>query len=99
MAAPHHAEIVAELAHPDRAVHRPEMRVRQRDVHAVERDAVAHLAPVGVDHVGGGGHTARLLEFGHDFTSGEPVLRTAGVLAVGKHFFQRRGQLQSVLRP
>ena len=70
------------------------MGVGQRDVHALQGDAVAHLAPVSVDHVGGGGHHGGLAEFGHHLTAGEAVLRAAGVLAVGQHLLQLGGDLQ-----
>ena len=90
VAAPHQAEIIAHLADPDRAVHGPEMGVCQRDIHAAQGDAVAHLPPVGIDHVGGSGHAAVPLELGHGLAAGEAVLGAAGILAVSQHFLQLR---------
>ena len=98
VAAPHQAEVIAQLAHPDRAFHGPEMGVRQRNVHALQGQGVAHLPPVGVDHVGGGGHHGGLAELRHHLAAGEALLGAAGVLHVGKHFFQVGGHLQRLLQ-
>ena len=98
VAAPHQAEIIAHLAHPDGARHGPEVRVGQGDIHTAQGDAVAHLPPVGVNHVGGGGHAALLAELRHNFAAGEAALGAAGILAVGQNLLQLRGKGQRVLQ-
>ena len=98
VAAPHQAEIIAHLAHPDGARHGPEVRVGQGDIHTAQGDAVAHLPPVGVNHVGGGGHAALLAELRHNFAAGEAAFGAAGVLTVGQNLLQLRGKGQRVLQ-
>ncbi|MNG32630.1 hypothetical protein D3C84_1186940 [compost metagenome] len=61
------------------------MRVGQRDVHRVEVQRMAHLSPVGGDHVGGGGDAGGAAELGHRLATGITVLRAAWVLGVGQH--------------
>ena len=59
---------------------------------------MAHLPPVGVDHVGGGGHHGGLAELGHDLPAGEAVLGAAGVLHVGQHRLEQGSHLQRLLQ-
>ena len=98
VAAPHQAEVIAELADTDGTLHGPEVRIGQRDIYAALHDAVVHLTPVGVDHVGSGGHSALPLELGHDLAAGEAVLGTAGVLAVGQALLELGCDLQRFLQ-
>ena len=63
----------------------------------MQGDGVAHLPPVGVDHVGGGGHHGGLAELRHPLPAGEAVLRADRVLAVGQHLLQFRADLQGLL--
>ena len=46
VAAPHQAEVIAELADTDGTLHGPEVRIGQRDIYAALHDAVVHLTPV-----------------------------------------------------
>ncbi len=69
---PGQAELMAHLRHANRALHRPEVRVCQRNVHRLQRERVPHLTPVGRDHVGGGWQPGGATELRHYFTSGEP---------------------------
>ena len=59
---------------------------------------MSHLAPVGVDHVGRGGHAGTALELSHDLTAGETSLCAAGVFAVGQDLFELRSQLQGLFQ-
>ncbi|MCY1214283.1 hypothetical protein D9M72_260920 [compost metagenome] len=44
-----------------------------------------HLAPVGGDHVGGGGQAGGGAELGHDLAPGIAVFGTARVFGIGQH--------------
>ncbi|MDT4825888.1 hypothetical protein FQZ97_591830 [compost metagenome] len=61
------------------------MRVGQRDVYRLQAHRVAHLAPVGRDHVGRGGQAGGGTELGHHFAAGIAVLGAARVFCVGQH--------------
>ena len=98
VAAPHEAKVIAQLTNPDAAVHGPEMRIRQRNVHALQRDGMAHLAPVRIDHIGRGGHHGRLAEFRHHFPAAESGFRAAGVFHVSQHLLQIRRHFQRFLQ-
>ena len=86
--APGQAELMAHLRHANRALHRPEVRVCQRNVHRLQRERVPHLTPVGRDHVGGGWQPGGATELRHHFTSGEPLLCTARIFRIGQHAFK-----------
>ena len=79
---------MAHLRHANRALHRPEVRVCQRNVHRLQRERVPHLAPVGRDHVGGGWQPGGATELRHHFTSREPLLCAARIFRVGQHAFE-----------
>ena len=79
---------MAHLRHANRALHRPEVRVCQRNVHRLQRERVPHLTPVGRDHVGGGWQPGGATELRHYFTSGEPLLGAARIFRVGQHAFK-----------
>ena len=68
------------------------MRVGQRDIHRLQGDGVAHLPPVGRDHVGRGGQTGGTAELGHHFTTGVAVLGAARVFGIGQHTMQVAAQ-------
>ncbi|MOA05746.1 hypothetical protein D3C78_1253560 [compost metagenome] len=53
---------------------------------------MAHLAPVGGDHVGGGGQAGGAAELGHHLAAGVAVLGAAGVLGIGQHAVQVAAQ-------
>ena len=57
-----------------------------------------HLAPVGGDHVGGGGQAGGAAEFRHHLAAGEAVLRAAGVLGIGHHAAHVAHQADGVLQ-
>src|SRR5689334_21906076 len=67
--APGQAELVAQLGHPHRTVHRPEVRVSQRNVHGVAADGMRHFPPVSGNHVGGGLQARGPAELRHDLAS------------------------------
>ena len=94
MTSPHHAEIVAHLTYSNGTVHSPEMRVCKRNIYALQGQAVMHLAPVCVDHVGCCRHSGELSELCHNFTSGESVFCAAWVFTVSKTFFELWSNLQ-----
>ena len=79
---------MAHLRHANRALHRPEVRVCQRNIHRLQRERVPHLAPVGRDHVGGGWQPGGATELRHHFTSGEPLLCAARIFRIGQHAFK-----------
>src|SRR5690606_28352279 len=64
MRTPGQAPVVAHLRHAYGTRHGPEVRVGQWNVHRLQGDGVAHLPPVGGDHVGRGGQTGGTAELG-----------------------------------
>ncbi len=93
--APGKAEIVAELRHPDGALHRPEMRIRQRNVDGLQHDGMAHFPPVRGDHVGCRRKARRASELRQYLTAGIHAFRPAWVFTVGKdsvHVFAERNR-------
>ena len=88
--APGQPPFVAHLSDADRALHGPEVRIGQGNIHGLHLDRVPHLAPVGGDHVGGGRQAGGAAEFGHDFPSGVTVLGAAGIFGVGQHMLLSR---------
>ncbi|MNE32919.1 hypothetical protein D3C80_1265520 [compost metagenome] len=85
MRTPGQPPVVAHLRHPYRTLQGPEVRVGQRNVHRLQLDRMAHLPPVGSDHVGGGGQAGGAAELGHHLTARVAVLGTARVFGVGQH--------------
>ena len=67
--APGQPKLMTHLRNADRTLHSPEVRIRQRDIHGLQRQRMSHLTPVGGDHVGGGRQTGSTTEFRHDFTA------------------------------
>jgi hypothetical protein len=59
---------------------------------------VGHLAPVGGDHVGGGGQAGGAAKFGHDLAAGEAVFGAAGVFGIGQDAAQVAQQAHRVLQ-
>ena len=98
VAAPHEAEVIAQLTDTYGTLHCPEVGVGERNVHTLKCDGMAHLAPVGVDHIGGGGHHGSLAELCHHLTPGEASLRTAGIFTVSQDFLELGGDLQRFLQ-
>ena len=67
--------VAAELRHAHRALHRPEMRIGERDVDGMHWIAWRQLPPVGGDHVGRRRNAGGAAEFGHDFAAGDSRFR------------------------
>ncbi len=68
---------------------------------ALQLHGVAKLAPVGGDHVGGGGQAGGAAEFGHDLSAGEALLGAAGIFGIGEDVAavrSRGGWLRRVTR-
>ncbi len=82
--APRQPEVVAELGHPHRPRHGPEVRVGERDVHGVRADGVGQLPPVRGDHVGRRRQPGGPLELGHGLPPREAALRPARVFGIGQ---------------
>jgi len=59
VAAPHETEIAAKLADSHGALHRPEVRIGKRNVYRLKGNAMSHLSPVSIDHVGRCEHAGR----------------------------------------
>ncbi|MNN30519.1 hypothetical protein D3C81_1441690 [compost metagenome] len=76
---------MAHLRHAHRTLHRPEVRVGQGNIDRLQLDRMAHLPPVGGDHVGRGFQTRGATEFGHDFSPRVTVFCPARVFGVGQH--------------
>ena len=83
--APGQAPVAAGLRHAHRAGHGPEVRVGQRNIHALQRQRVGELPPVGGNHVGGRGQAGGAAELGHHLAAAEPFFCTAGVFGIGHH--------------
>ena len=98
MGAPGQAKRLAQLRHTHRAGHGPEMRVGQRNVDRLQRQAVRHLAPVGGDHVGGGRQTSGAAEFGHHFAAAEHAFSTTRVFRIGHHAAHALAQANRVFQ-
>jgi hypothetical protein len=74
------------------------VRVGQRDVHALQRQRVRQLPPVGGDHVGGRGQAGGAAELGHHLAAGEAVFGAAGVFGIGHHAAHALAQADGVLQ-
>ena len=85
---PGQPELMAHLRHTDRTLHSPEVRVRQWDIHRLQRQRMPHLTPVGGDHVGGGRQTGGAAELRHHFTTREALLGTARIFRIGQRTLQ-----------
>ena len=81
--APGQARVAAGLGDAHGAGHGPEVRVRQRDVHRLQRQRVRELPPVGRDHVGRRRQSRRTAELRHHLAPREAVFGAAGVFGVG----------------
>ena len=99
MAAPGQPPVAAGLRHAHAARHRPKMRVGQRNVHALQRQRMAELAPIGGDHVGGRGQARGTAKFGHYLATREAVFCAARVFRVGDHAPQVAHQANRVFEP
>ena len=97
VAAPHQTEVVAQLTDTYRTLHGPEVRICQRDVDCLQLDAVTHLTPVGIDHVGGGKHAGLLTELRHHLTAGETIFCAAWILDVCQDLLKLRCHLERLL--
>ena len=86
--APRQAMLRARRGHLHRALHRPEMRVGQRDVHGLELQGVLQLAPIRRDHVRRGAQAGGPAELRHDLAAGEAALGAARVLGVGQRVLE-----------
>ena len=83
--APGQPPFMAHLCDANRALHGPEVRIGQRDIHGMQPDRMPHLAPIRGDHVGGRREPGRPSEFGHYFPTGITVFRTARIFHVCQH--------------
>ena len=97
VAAPHQTEVITQLTDTYRTLHGPEVRICEWDIDGLQLDAVTHLAPVGIDHVGGGKHTGLLTKLRHHLTAGETVLCTTRILDVCKDLLKLRCHLERLL--
>lgn len=79
---------MAHLRHTYRTLHCPEMRIRQRDINGLQGERMAHLPPVGGDHIGCSRQTCRATELCHHFTPGETLLRTTRIFCISQRTFQ-----------
>ena len=95
-----------QLLHDVRRMHLPVLKllipligwICKRDIHALKLDAVSHLSPVCVDHVGSCRHSCLLLELSHDLTSRKTILRTAGILNICKNLLKSRCHTYSICK-
>lgn len=94
---PSETVFVAELRDLDRTLHRPEVRVGERDVDRLQFQRVVELAPVGGDHVRGGAEAGGFFEFRHNFAAGEAGFGAAGVFGIGEDAFQVLADLNGFL--
>ncbi|RMW13823.1 hypothetical protein ALP03_00918 [Pseudomonas amygdali pv. tabaci] len=85
MRAPGQTPFVAHLRHTYRALHGPEVRISQWNVHRLQLNGMAHFPPVGGDHVGGSLQPGSAPELGHDFATGITVFRAARVFGIRQH--------------
>jgi hypothetical protein len=67
------------------------------NVDRLQRQAVHQLAPVGGDHVGGGGQAGGAAEFGHHLAAREHAFGAARVFGIGHHAVQVAAQADGVL--
>ena len=86
--APGQPELMAHLRHANRTLHRPEVRIRQRDIHGLQRQGMPHLTPVGSDHIGRRRQPGSSTEFRHHFTTGEALLCAARIFRISQRSFQ-----------
>src|SRR5436305_736296 len=93
MRAPGEAPIAAHLRYTHGAAERPEMWVGERDIDGARLDGVAHLAPVGGDHVGGGRDTGGAAELGHDFAAGVALFGAAGIFGIRENIVPAAAKL------
>ena len=88
---------MAHLRHTYRTLHRPEMRIRQRDINGLQGERMAHLPPVGGDHIGCGRQASCATELSHHFTPGETLLCNFAFFSglIGAQFWAERAQPKS----
>ena len=79
---------MAHLRHPHRTLHGPEVRIGQRNIDRLQRQRVAHLPPVGGDHIGGGRQPGGAAELRHHLAAGITLLGAARIFRIGQHSFQ-----------
>ena len=89
---------MTHLRHTYRTLHRPEMRIRKRDINGLQRERMAHLPPVGGDHIGGGRQARRATELRHHFAAGEALLSAARILSIGQHALQLLANLNGFFK-
>ena len=89
---------MAHLRHANRSLHGPEVRVRQRDIHRLQGERMAHLPPVGGDHIGGGRQARRATELRHHFAAGEALLSAARILRIGQYSLQLLANLNGFFK-
>lgn len=89
---------MAHLRHTHRPLHGPEVRVRQRDIHRLQGQGMAHLSPVGGDHIGRGRQARRAAELGHHFAARETLFGAAWVFRIGQHALQLFTNLDGFLQ-
>ncbi|SSN09300.1 Uncharacterised protein [Klebsiella pneumoniae] len=59
---------------------------------------MAHLPPVGGDHIGGGRQARRAAELGHHFAAGEALFGAARIFRIGQHALQLFTNLNGLLK-
>ena len=80
------APIAAELRHAHGALHGPEMRIGQRNIHGLQLQRVGQLRPIGSDHVRRRREAGRAAKFRHYLAAGFSILRSAGIFGVSQNF-------------
>ncbi|CAH0204535.1 hypothetical protein SRABI106_01607 [Rahnella aquatilis] len=98
MAAPRQAPLITKLCDPHRAMHGPEMRIRQRNIHRLQHHRVLHLAPVSGNHVCGDRQTGSTAEFRHHFAAGKTLLRTARIFGIAEDTVQVFAQVDCFIQ-
>ncbi len=103
MRSPGQSPLAAELRHPNRTLHGPEVRVGQRYINCVQFCGKPQLPPICRDHVCGRWQARRTTEFRHNLPAGVTVLCATGVFCIGKDatlagaephcFFERPGSI------
>ena len=92
MRSPHEPALLTHLRDSHRALHRPKMRIGERNVHRLQRQRMTQLAPVRRDHVGRRRQARRLAKLRHDLAARKPFLRAAGILGIRQDVLFSRAQ-------